>query len=187
LLNPVKCLVEGGYPVHVPQRNMLVRRIDYRHHRLADDPSVLDLPRRAGCTAVLRQVGQNDIAPADSKSANGVYLSSYLHRIAGQRQKESMGRAVGMVSPNTQFIDHTLPPTKAAIRRRVDRTRQENQHRRSSLSSFSSNLIDERLHHALLILEQSVHALIDRAVSNQMVITYAPTLAAPVHPATALM
>src|SRR5690606_25181390 len=48
-------------------------------------------------------------------------------------------------------------------------------------------LIDERLHHVLLILEQPVHPLIDRAVSNQMVITYAPGLAGPIHPAAALV
>src|SRR5690606_19162109 len=52
---------------------------------------------------------------------------------------------------------------------------------------FSSNLVDERLHHALLILEQPVHPLIDGAVSDQMVIAYAPGLAGSVHPAAALV
>src|SRR5690606_19994563 len=70
LLNPVNCLIEGGYPVHVPQRNMLVRRIDYRYRWLTNGPSILDLPWRADCTAVFRQVGQNDIALADGKSVN---------------------------------------------------------------------------------------------------------------------
>src|SRR5690606_10816949 len=118
----VNCLVEGGYPVHVPQRNMLVRRIDYRHHWLTNGPSILNLPWRANCTAVFRQVGQNDIALADGKSVNGIYLPGYLHHIAGRRQKESMGRAVDMVPSGAQFIDNIPPPTKAIVRRRVDRT-----------------------------------------------------------------
>src|SRR5690606_21088301 len=130
LLNPINCLVEGGYPVHIPQRNVLVRRIDYRHHRLTNGPGVLDLPWRANCTAVFRQVGQNDITLIDGKSVKGIYLLGYLHRIAGQRQKESMGRAVGMISSGAQFTNNALPPTKAVIQCRVDRTRQENQHHR---------------------------------------------------------
>src|SRR5690606_34511416 len=52
LLNPVKCLVEGGYPVHVPQRDVLVRRVDYHYHRLTDGLSVFDFPWRTNCTTV---------------------------------------------------------------------------------------------------------------------------------------
>src|SRR5690606_10516667 len=122
LLNPINCLAEGSHPVPIPQRNVLVRRVDHRHYRLTNGPSVLDLPRRADCTVVPRQVDQNDIALVDSKSVNGVYLPGYLHHVAGRRQKESMGRAVGMVPSGTQLIDDTLPPVKATIRRRVDRT-----------------------------------------------------------------
>src|SRR5690606_41036201 len=34
LLNPIDCLAEGGHPVHVPQRHVLVGRVDYRDYSL---------------------------------------------------------------------------------------------------------------------------------------------------------
>src|SRR5690606_39174955 len=73
-LNPIHSLVEGGYPVRIPPRNVLVRQIDDRPHRLVYGPSILDLSWRADCTVVLRQVGQNDTALADGKSVNGIHL-----------------------------------------------------------------------------------------------------------------
>jgi len=101
LLNPINRLVKGGHPVHMPQRNVLVRRIDYHHHWLTNGPGPLDLPRRTNCTEVPRQIGQNDVTLADSESVNGVHLPSYLHYTAGRRQKEGMGRAAGMVPSGT--------------------------------------------------------------------------------------
>src|SRR5690606_13614448 len=154
LLNPVKCLVEGGYPVHVPQRDVLVRRVDYHYHRLTDGLSVFDLPWRANCTTVFRQVGQNDITSADSKSIDGVYLPSYLHHIAGRRQKESMGRAVGMVPSGTQLNDNVFPPTKALIRRRDDRTSKIDQHHRSSSCTNVISVLLE-FHRRALVLRSA--------------------------------
>src|SRR5690606_4495544 len=83
-LNPINCFVEGGHPVHIPQRNMLIRRIDYCHHHFTDGPDVLDFTWCTYSTAIPLQVGQNDIALLDGEPVDSLDLLRHSHCITVQ-------------------------------------------------------------------------------------------------------